>query len=140
MDSLRHLDDWLLLDVNALAHHTGWLHALLIGYARYGVLLFMVLLLAGALTARGGSARTLTAVGWACLATVLAVAVNQPVGRTFHEARPGPMPPVHSCWYSPVAPPTSPSPATARRWLVPRPSASCWSSGGWACYRSGRCC
>jgi membrane-associated phospholipid phosphatase len=88
MDSLRHLDDRLLLDVNALAHHTGWLHALLIGYARYGVLLFMVLLLAGALTARGGSARTLTAVGWACLATVLAVAVNQPVGRTFHEARP----------------------------------------------------
>ena len=38
--------------------------------------------------ARGGSARTLTAVGWACLATVLAVAGNQPVGDTFREARP----------------------------------------------------
>src|SRR5450756_539148 len=64
------------------------LHALLIGYARYSVLLFMVLLLAGALTDRGGSARTLTAVGWACLATLLGG--GQSAGRTHVPRSPAP--------------------------------------------------
>lgn len=85
---LRRLDDRLLLDVNALARHTGWAHPLLGAYARYGVVLFGVLLLAGLVSARGGRSRTLAAAGWACLATLLAVAVNQPVGRAVAEARP----------------------------------------------------
>lgn len=88
MNTLRHLDDRLLLDINSLSRSTGWLHPLLVGYAKYGVVLFAVLLLAAVALARGRSARTLAAAGWACIATLVAVAVNQPVGHLFNEARP----------------------------------------------------
>lgn len=88
MDGLRHLDDRLLLDINTFARGTGGLHPLLAGYARYGVLLFAGLLLSGLLSTRARPPRELAAAGWACLATVLAVAVNQPVGNLFDEARP----------------------------------------------------
>ena len=88
MNVLRHLDDQLLLDVNTLSRSTPWLHPILLGYAKYGVVLFGVLLLAGVLLARSGSARSLAAAGWACVATLVAVAVNQPVGHLFDERRP----------------------------------------------------
>ena len=88
MDTLHRLDDRLLLDANSLSRGTGWLHPLVTSYARYGVVLFALLLLVGLVLARGGSARTLAAAGWACGATLLAVAVNQPVGQRFDEARP----------------------------------------------------
>ena len=88
MNPLRHLDDQLLLAANAFAERTGWLHAAMLGYATYGVVLFAMLLWAGLLLARHRPAKTLAAAGWACLATALAVAVNQPVGHLFAEARP----------------------------------------------------
>ena len=88
MNPLRSLDDRLMLAVNSLARHTGWLHAPVLAYASYGVVLFAALLLAGVLVARRGSTRDLAAAGWACLATLLAVALNQPVGHLFAEARP----------------------------------------------------
>lgn len=84
----RQLDDRVLHDVNTFARHTGWLHAPALNYATYGVVLFAGLLIAGLLLARTRRARTLAAAGWACLAAVVAVAVNQPVGHLFHEARP----------------------------------------------------
>jgi membrane-associated phospholipid phosphatase len=88
MNFLRHLDDRLLVDANTLARRTGWLHAPFVDYAKYGVVLFAVLLVAGLLLARTREARLLAAAAWACLAPILAVAVNQPVGHLFHEARP----------------------------------------------------
>lgn len=88
MNPLRTLDDQAMLAVNSFARHTGWLHAPVLAYAAYGVLLFALLLLAGILTSRGGGTRTLAAAGWACVGTLLAVAVNQPVGHLFAEARP----------------------------------------------------
>jgi undecaprenyl-diphosphatase len=88
MNPLRALDDRVMLAVNSFARHTGWLHAPVLAYATYGVLLFAVLLLAGILTSRSGGTRTLAAAGWACVGTLLAVAVNQPVGHLFAEARP----------------------------------------------------
>ncbi len=88
MNPLRTLDDRLMLAVNSLARHTGWLHAPVLAYASYGVVLFAALLLAGVLVARHGRTRDLAAAGWACLATLLAVALNQPVGHLFAEARP----------------------------------------------------
>jgi undecaprenyl-diphosphatase len=88
MDTLSRLDDRLLLDVNAFARATGWLHPLAVGYAAYGVVLFALLLLAGLALVRTGPARSLAAAGWACVATLLAVAVNQPIGHLFGEARP----------------------------------------------------
>jgi len=88
VNSLRHLDDRLLFDVNDFARSTPWLHGLLNGYAKYGVVLFAVLLLAGLISSRASGTRRLAAAGWACVATLLAVALNQPFGHLFGEARP----------------------------------------------------
>lgn len=88
MNSLRSLDDRLLFDVNDFARSTPWLHGVLNGYAKYGVVLFAVLLLAGLISSRAATTRRLAAAGWACLATLLAVALNQPFGHLFDEARP----------------------------------------------------
>jgi len=88
MDTLRRLDDRLLDDVNAVARHTGWLHSVVLGYATYGLALFAVLLLTGIFLRRRGSTRALAAAGWAPLATVIAVGINQPLVSGFAEARP----------------------------------------------------
>ena len=88
MDTLRRLDDRLLDDVNAVARHTGWLHSVVLGYATYGLALFAVLLLAGVLLRRRASTPALAAAGWAVLATLLAVGLNQPLVSGFAEARP----------------------------------------------------
>jgi membrane-associated phospholipid phosphatase len=88
MDTLRHLDDRLLADVNDLARHTGWLHSAVLAYATYGLALFAVLLLAGILLRRADGTRALAAAGWAALATLLAVGLNQPLVSGFAEARP----------------------------------------------------
>jgi len=88
MTELHSLDDRLLADVNGFARHTPWLHGVVLGHATYGVVLFAVLLVAGVLRSRAGANRTLAAAGWACLATLIAVGINQPVGGMFAEARP----------------------------------------------------
>ena len=88
VNPLRTLDDQLMLAVNTFARHTGWLHAPVLAYATYGVVLFALLLLGGVLFVRHRSNRDLAAAGWAPLGMLLAVAVNQPVGRLFGEARP----------------------------------------------------
>lgn len=77
MNSLRHLDDQILTDINGSARHTGWLHGVFLGYANYGVVLVAVLLLGGLWLRRAGSDRRLAAARWACLATVIAVRLNQ---------------------------------------------------------------
>jgi membrane-associated phospholipid phosphatase len=88
MNSLRHLDDQILTDVNGFARHTGWLHGVVLGYATYGVVLIALLLLAGLWLRRAGSNRALAAAGWASLATVIAVGLNQPLVNAVAEARP----------------------------------------------------
>ncbi len=85
---MHDLDDQLFFDINSLARNTEWLHAVIVAYARYGVVLFGLLLLAGLFHARWRDSRTLGAAGWAGVATLVALAVNQPVSRLFHEARP----------------------------------------------------
>lgn len=88
MNPLRQLDDRLLMSVNAFARHTPWLQAPMLGYATYGVLLFGALLLLGLLSTRHDVSRRLAASGWAALATLISLALNQPLGHLFHEARP----------------------------------------------------
>jgi undecaprenyl-diphosphatase len=88
VDLLHHLDDRLFFAVNAFASHTTWLHAPVELYAGYGVVLFALLLVAAVLRARGRSSRDLAAAGWAGSGTLLAVAVNQPLGHLIDEARP----------------------------------------------------
>ncbi len=88
MDTLRRLDDRILTDVNGVARHTGWLHGVVLGYATYGLVLFAALLLAGLWVARTRSNRALAAAGWACVATLIAVGLNQPLVGAFAEGRP----------------------------------------------------
>ncbi|MFC4147258.1 phosphatase PAP2 family protein [Micromonospora mangrovi] len=77
----------LFLEINDLARATPWLHAPMAGYAKYGVVLFAVLLLAGWWLARlRGSG--LPAAVWAPVGMLLAVAVNQPIVSVVHEPRP----------------------------------------------------
>jgi membrane-associated phospholipid phosphatase len=52
------------------------------------VVLFGLLLIVGLLRSRHGSARVLAAAVWACIAVLIAVAVNQPIVHAAHEARP----------------------------------------------------
>ncbi len=88
MNQLRLLDDRVLLAVNAWALQTPALHGPVLAYAGYGVVLFGALLVAALVLSRHGASRDLAASGWAAVAMLLAVAVNQPVGRLFGETRP----------------------------------------------------
>jgi membrane-associated phospholipid phosphatase len=88
MMTLRRLDDRLLAEVNDLARHTHWLHAAVLGFATYGLLLFAGLMLAALLVRRTGSDRGLAAAGWSALATLIAVGLNQPLVAVFAEPRP----------------------------------------------------
>ncbi|HEX5510960.1 MAG TPA: phosphatase PAP2 family protein, partial [Actinomycetales bacterium] len=87
-NQLRHLDDQILLAVNGFARHTPALHGVLIGYATFGIVLFGMLLAAALITVRHGTTRDLAATGWAALAPLLAVFLNQPFGHAVHEQRP----------------------------------------------------
>lgn len=88
MNALRRLDDQVLFAVNAFARHTPALHGVLLAYAKYGLVLFAALLLAALVAARHRSTRDLAATGWAALAVLLALALNQPLGHVFAERRP----------------------------------------------------
>jgi membrane-associated phospholipid phosphatase len=88
MDTLHRLDDQVLTAVNGFARHTPWLHAAVLGYATYGVALVAVLLLAGLWRNRTGGDRALAAAGWAGLAPLIALGLNQPLGSSVAERRP----------------------------------------------------
>ena len=88
MNQLRRLDDRLFLAINGWARQTPGLHGLVLAYASYGVVLFGALLVAGLVTARHRSSRDLAASGWAAVAMLVAVAVNQPLGALVAEQRP----------------------------------------------------
>jgi undecaprenyl-diphosphatase len=79
----------LFLHINAFARATGWLHPLMTGWANYGILAFAALLLLGWWQARRRSDPTAMAAAlWTPLATLLAVAVNQPIVALVAEPRP----------------------------------------------------
>jgi undecaprenyl-diphosphatase len=88
MDPLRRLNDQLLLAINSFARHTTWLHAPALAYAKYGLVLFAALLLAGVLVSRRAPSRVLAAASWSCMATLIALGLNQPFGHLFAETRP----------------------------------------------------
>lgn len=88
MTELHRTDDRLLLAVNSFARSTGWLHTPVLLYATYGLVLFGALLAAGLWSRRGRPDRELAAAGWAPLAALLALALNQPLGAAVGEHRP----------------------------------------------------
>ena len=85
----QHLQrDWFLR-VNTFAQHTPALHEPFRLYAQYGVLLFACALLVGWWTARADpNPRAMAAALWAPVGALLALGLNQPLGRLVHEARP----------------------------------------------------
>jgi hypothetical protein len=85
----QHLQRNWFLHVNELAQHTPGLHEPFRLYAQYGVLLFAGALLAGWWMARANpSPRAMAAALWAPVGALLALGLNQPLGRFVHEARP----------------------------------------------------
>ncbi|SES16271.1 undecaprenyl-diphosphatase/undecaprenyl-diphosphatase [Pedococcus cremeus] len=88
MNTAHRLDDQLLLAANGFARDTPGLHGILLDYGKYGLVVFAALLLAGLVAARGRTSTALAATGWAAVATLLALAVNQPLGHLVAEARP----------------------------------------------------
>ncbi len=74
--------------VNRLARDTAWLHTTMLDYAKYGLVLFAALLLVGVWIRRHGDDTGLAQAAWACLGTLIAVGVNQPIVHLVHEARP----------------------------------------------------
>lgn len=75
--------------VNDFARRTGWLHAPVVAYASYGVVLFGVLLLVGYwLARRTGNTLTMARSLLAGAGVLVAVAVNQPIVHAVNEPRP----------------------------------------------------
>jgi undecaprenyl-diphosphatase len=83
------LDTWLLLTVNGLARATPWLHAVMLAYGSYGVLVFAALMLGGWWSARRRTDLPAVAAAlWTPVGVLLALAVNQPITTYFGAPRP----------------------------------------------------
>ncbi|GAC1610974.1 MAG: phosphatase PAP2 family protein [Mycobacteriales bacterium] len=77
------------LRVNDFARHTPWLHGSMVAYAKYGVVLFGLLLVAGFVLARNRRSPLLISRSLLAGAGVLlALAVNQPIVHAVNERRP----------------------------------------------------
>ncbi|MEO6471956.1 MAG: phosphatase PAP2 family protein [Aeromicrobium sp.] len=84
---MSHFNDRLYLAMNDFARHTVWLHGPARVFAKYGVVLFALAILAACWHWRR-SPRLLAASVWAGLGTLIAEGINQPLGRVFDVARP----------------------------------------------------
>jgi len=73
--------------VNHFARDTPWLHAAVLAYAGYGVILFALLLVGGWWIGRR-DASTLAAAVWAPFGMLLAVGIAQPIAAAVREPRP----------------------------------------------------
>lgn len=77
------------LPVNHLARHTSWAHGPLRTYAELGIVLFGLVLVIAWWSARGANdARRMAAALWTPVGALVAIALNQPLGRLVHEPRP----------------------------------------------------
>jgi undecaprenyl-diphosphatase len=88
MSVLTSLDDRAFLAVNDFARDTPWLHGAAVDFAKYGVVLFGLGIVAAVVYSRWRDARTSAAALWAGMGTLLAVAVNQPIGNALGAHRP----------------------------------------------------
>jgi undecaprenyl-diphosphatase len=84
------LDTTFYKDINNFAVHTAWLHEFMKLYAKDGVGIFALLVLAGWWLARyrPDAVRAVAASVWAAIGTVVAVGLNQPLVSAVHRARP----------------------------------------------------
>ena len=85
----QHLQRDSFLQVNELARDTPMLHEPLTLFAQYGVLLFAGIVVLAWWQARHDPRPAMMAAAlWTPLAALLALGLNQPLGRLVHEARP----------------------------------------------------
>jgi undecaprenyl-diphosphatase len=77
-------------DVHSFERHTAWLHGIMRWDAKYGVVLFAVLLVIGYLLARRmpDALRRVSADVWTAIAVVVAVAIGQPINHVVKRTRP----------------------------------------------------
>jgi undecaprenyl-diphosphatase len=80
--------DERLWEINTFARHTPWLHTVMYDYATYGVVVFAALVAGWWIARRDSDPTRMGAAVWAGAATVLAVAINQPIVNAVHEPRP----------------------------------------------------
>jgi membrane-associated phospholipid phosphatase len=88
MSVLTSIDDRAFLAVNDFARDTPWLHGPAVDFAKYGVVLFGLAIVAAVVYSRWHEPRVTAAAVWAGLGTMVAVAVNQPIGNAVGEHRP----------------------------------------------------
>ncbi len=83
------MDGSLFRWINRLANRTGWAHGIFTAYAKYGIVLFAVLLLAAYLEARQhGDLLAVAGSVWAAGAALVALGIGQLVGGAIDRARP----------------------------------------------------
>ena len=83
------MDASLYRFVNRFADRTAFAHPLFVGYAKYGVALFAVLLLGGWWYARGNAdRRSMVAVIWGGAGALTALGAGQVIGHVVDRARP----------------------------------------------------
>lgn len=88
MTSPMDLNENLFASINDFARATPWLQGVVTAYATYGVVLFGALILLALWRARHAPHARLAAAAWAGVATLLAVALNQPIVSLVAERRP----------------------------------------------------
>ena len=84
----REMNDAWFLAVNRFARATPWLHAVVAGWATYGVVVFALLLVGAWWVGRRSGPQAVAGVVCAAAATLIAVGVNQPIVAAVAEPRP----------------------------------------------------
>src|SRR4051794_9723620 len=75
--------------INRFADRTGWAHPFLVGFAKYGIAIFAVLLVLAYLDGRRrDDIHAVAATVWAAVAAVVALGIAQLVGGAADRARP----------------------------------------------------
>ena len=83
------MDASLFRWINRLANRTSWAHGFFTAYAKYGIVLFAVLLLAAYLDSRQhGDLRAVAGSVWAGGAALAALGIGQLIGGAIDRARP----------------------------------------------------
>jgi undecaprenyl-diphosphatase len=80
--------DDLYLRINEFARTSSWLHGPMTAYAKYGLVLFALLMLAGWWVARSRGSATMAAALLVPVSALVALVLNQPVVATVDELRP----------------------------------------------------
>ncbi len=87
---MSRIDRNLYRAINRLADHTGWAHGIVRIYAKDGIVVFAVLLLAAWWFGRTSLTpiQSVAKAVWAGAGALLALAINQPIGSAISRARP----------------------------------------------------